>query len=120
MGEDLTGDANEGGAVYQGVCQACNQVGSAGAAGGEYDTSLAGRAGVSLCCVYTTLFVTDEDMFQFFLVVVQRIIDGHDSAAGITEDDVDVFFQKSFQDGGRATELPGYRRGFFSCGGFGF
>jgi hypothetical protein len=41
------------------------------------------------------LFMSDKNMSQLVIVIIQRIIDGHDSATGITKDDVNTFGNKS-------------------------
>ena len=73
----LGGDADDGGGVHHGVCDAGHKVCGAGAAGGKAYAYLSRCTGISLCCVYGTLLVTDQDVVEPVAVVIETIVDGY-------------------------------------------
>ena len=91
----LAGDRHHGHRVHIGVGQAGDQIGGAGAGGGETDADAPGDPGIGIRGVYRPLLVADKDMAQL-RVLGQRMIQRQYLAAGITEDDVDAFLEQAF------------------------
>jgi len=84
-GEDLAGDREQRDRVHVGVRYGGDQVGGAGAAGGDGDADAAGRGGIALGRVAGALFVAHQDVANLGLrheLVVER----NDGAAGDAED----------------------------------
>ncbi|MPN13360.1 hypothetical protein SDC9_160681 [bioreactor metagenome] len=90
---NLSRDHHQWGAVHHGVGDSGYGVGGSGAGGDQGNTGFPGYACVALCCVDGPLFVTDQDMFYVVLMIVQRVENGHDGAAGIAEHGIYAFGQ---------------------------
>ena len=87
--------------VHLGVGEAGDEVGGAGAAGGDADADLAGGAGVALGREAAALLVARQDGAQAIVDVRQRLVNGHAGAAGVGEDDLDAVVEQALdQDGG--------------------
>jgi hypothetical protein len=83
LGRDVGGDSDDGDGIEHGRGDAGDEIGCAGAAGGEADADLAGGAGVAIGHVGSALLVADEDVMDGELA--QRVVGGEDGSAGITE-----------------------------------
>ena len=83
----LAGDGDHGRRVHVGVGDAGDQVGRAGAAGGDADADLAGGAGIAVGHVGRALLVADQEMLQ--IRIVEGVVERDDHAAGQAEDDLD-------------------------------
>ena len=81
---DLAGDADDGNGVEHGGGDAGDEIGGAGAAGGDADADLARGARVAVGHVRGALLVAHEDVVDGKLA--QRVVGGQDGAAGIAED----------------------------------
>ena len=89
LAADLSGDRHNGNAVEHGGGDAGDEVGGAGAAGGDADADLAGGAGVAVGHVGGALLVADEDVVDGELA--QGVVGGEDGSAGVAEDLVHAF-----------------------------
>ena len=81
---DVAGDADDGNRVKHCGGDARDQVGSAGAAGGDADADLAGGTRVAIGHVGRALLVAHQDVMDGKFA--QRVVGGQDSAARIAED----------------------------------
>ena len=80
---DVAGDADQRNGIEHGRRDAGNEIGGAGAAGGDGHADLARGARVAVGHVRCALLVTDEDVVNGKLA--QRVVDRQDGSAGITE-----------------------------------
>src|SRR4051795_6643083 len=97
MGKYLTGNTYDWCTIYLGICQSGYQVGSARTTGGKHYAYLARCTRKTLCRMNTTLFVANEYVFQLIVIIIQCIIYGHDSTAGISEYGFYILSNQSFQ-----------------------
>ena len=81
---DVAGDADDGNGVEHGGGDAGDEIGGAGAAGGDGHADLARGARVAVGHVRCALLVADQDVMDGKLA--QRVVDGQDGSAGIAED----------------------------------
>ena len=84
MGRHLAGDADQRNGIHQGVGEAGDGVGRAGAGGDEQAADLAGRAGVAFRRMGRALLVAHQYVLDLGLME-KRVIDRQDRAAGIAE-----------------------------------
>ena len=114
----IAGDAHDRGGVHIGGGNAGDEVGAAGAGGGEAHADLAGGTGVAVRCMARALLVGGEDVLDaaVLLVVQHFVIDVEDGAAGIAEDGVDMLFKQAFHQDLGAGHLHG---GTSCCDGWG-
>ena len=84
FGGNVGGDGDHGNGVEHRRGDAGDEIGSAGAAGGEADTGLAGSAGVTVGHVGRALLVADEHVMDGELA--EGVVGGENGSAGITED----------------------------------
>ena len=109
MGRHLAGDADERNRIHQGVGEAGDRVGRAGAGGDEQDADLAGRAGEALGGVRRALFVAHENVPDLVLVE-DRVVDRQHRAAGIAEDDLDALILERLDHHFGAGHVLGHNR----------
>ena len=81
---DIAGDADDGNGVEHGGGDAGDEIGGAGAAGGDGHADLARGARVAVGHVRRALLVAHEHVMDGELA--QRVVGGQDGAAGIAED----------------------------------
>ena len=103
---DLAGDGDDRHGVELGVGEAGDEVGGAGAAGGDADADLAGGAGVALGGEAAALFVARQDSAQTVGHVGQRLVNRHTGAAGVGENDLDAVAEQALDQ----NVGPGHRR----------
>ncbi len=108
MRRHLPGDADERDRIHQGVGQAGDGVGGAGAGGDEQHADLAGRAGVALGRMGRAAFLAHEHMADLVLAE-QRIVDRQHGAAGIAEDVFDALVLHRLDDHLGACHLLGHQ-----------
>ena len=84
MGRNLPGDADEGNGIHQGVGEAGDGVGGAGAGGDEQAADLARRARIAFRRMGRALFMAHQHVLDLRLME-KRVIDRQDRAAGIAE-----------------------------------
>src|SRR5207248_4024697 len=100
-GADLAGDGDQRDGVHLGVGQAGDEVGGAGAAGGDADADPAGGAGVPFGGEPAALLVAGQDGAELVAEAGEGLVDGHAGPAGVGEDHLDpVVDQALHQDVG--------------------
>ena len=94
----IAGDEHHGGGVQIGGGDAGDQVGGAGAGGGEADPHLSRRPGVAVGGVGGTLFMSGQDVPDLLAIAVELelVIDVQNGAAGVAEDSVNALLQQAF------------------------
>jgi hypothetical protein len=65
-GNDLTAENNQGCSVHQRILHGCDDVGGTGSRSNEHNTGLSTCAGVTLCHVAGTLFMSRKDKVEVF------------------------------------------------------
>ena len=116
----LSGDEHQRRGVHQRVGQSGHGVRRTRAGGDQADAHAAAYAGIALRGVDGALLVAHEDVAQPVAIVVERVVDGDDRAAGIAEEGLDAFAQKRFDQGLRSGEQRRFGRlPFFGSEGFG-
>ena len=93
---DLAGDADQRDRVHFRVRDAGNQIGRAGSAGRHRHSDLAGHPGVAFGRENRALLVPRQDVAH--AAALERVIQRHDGAAGITEHKVNPFGAQTLQD----------------------
>ena len=101
----VAGDEHHGGGIQMGGGDAGDQIGAAGAGGGEADAHLAGAAGIAVGGVGCALFVGGENVLDLAGISVQRVIHIEDRAAGIAENGVNTLFQQTLDQDLRTCHL---------------
>ena len=102
---DLPGDRDEGDRIHHRACQPRDEVRRARPGSGHADANAAGRPGVAVGCERCVFLVPDEDVVHG--VVEQRVVGGHNRAAGIPEEHVDALSDKTLPDDLGASALHG-------------
>src|SRR5690606_2132563 len=97
VGKYLAGYADDGIAIDHGVSKASYQVCGPRPTGCEDHSYTARSARIALCCMDATLLVAHQDMLYLFIVIIKRIINRHDGAAGVTEYGIHTFCQQRFE-----------------------
>ena len=106
----LSGDGHDRHRVEMRVGDAGEQVGGPGSRRGHADADPAGGAGVAVGGQGRALLVAHQDVPQ--ARAEQRVVDRHDGAAGVAEDDVDALVLERFDEqAGAAPRRLGRRRG---------
>ncbi len=82
-GGDLAGDGDQWHRIHRRVGDAGDEIGRAGAGGGDAHAGLAGGARIRIGRERGSLLMAHQDVAQ--LRARQRVIDRHDRAARITE-----------------------------------
>ncbi|CAA7626911.1 conserved hypothetical protein [Magnetospirillum sp. UT-4] len=100
-GRHLAGEAHQRHRVAQGIGQAGDGVGGAGARGDQHAADLAGGAGVALGGMHGGLLVTDQHVLEAVLLE-QLVVDGQYRAARIAEEHLDALVDQSLQKDFRA------------------
>ena len=90
---DVGGNGNKRNAVDIRGGKSGNNVGRAGARGGEHHAGLAGRTRVAVRRVRSALFVGGQNMLDFVAVLVERVVGIERRAAGIAEYGVNALLQ---------------------------
>ena len=108
MRRHLAGDADDGDRIHQRVGEAGDRIGGAGAGSDEHDARPAARAGIALGRMRRALLMTDEDVADGMLVIVQHVVDRQDGAAGIAENDIDALVLQGLDDHFGAGHLFGH------------
>ena len=76
--------------IKHGIGNTRQGISHSGTTGHQGHTDLARDAGIALCGMGSALFVTHQNMVETFLltscIVEERIINGHDAAAWVSED----------------------------------
>ena len=88
-GGDLPGDHQQGDGIHVGIGNASDQVGGAGAGGGNTNPQLATGPGITVCRQGAGLLVAAQHMLHTH-VIHQRVVQGHDAATRIPENRADV------------------------------
>ena len=94
---NLSGYDHHRRAVHQRIGNAGDGVRRTGSRSDQRHSDSAGYAGISLCSMRRSLFVTHQNMFQFIFVVVQTIVNRDCLSAGITEDRIYPFSYQRLQ-----------------------
>ena len=91
----LTGNHHNRRRVEHGISDTRQRVGDTRATGHQGDTHLTRYAGITLGSMGSSLLVTHEDMVETLLlttgVVEKCVVDGHDTATGVSEDGLHPF-----------------------------
>ncbi len=107
MRRDLAGDADQRDRIHQGVGQAGDGVGRAGAGGHEKHADLAARSRESLGGMGRALLVAHQHMLDMILME-QGVVNRQDGAAGIAEDRLDALILQGAHDHFRAGQQIGH------------
>ena len=94
-GADLAGNGEERRRIHFRVGEAGDEVGSAGAAGGDANADFAGSAGIALGRKTAALFVARQNGPQAVADAGERLVDRHAGSAGISEDRVHAVIQQA-------------------------
>jgi hypothetical protein len=90
---NLSGNRHHRRAVHVRGREAGDQIGGAGAGGGDADPCSPGGAGIAIGRVRRRLLVPDENVTQTGKLR-QRVIERHDRAAGVAEEELDSLFKQ--------------------------
>ena len=116
-GRHLAGDHHHRDRVHVGGGDAGDRIGHAGAGGDQGHADIAGGTRIAVGRMDRRLFVADQDVLDR-LLLVQRVVDVQDRAAGIAPDELDAFGLKAAHEDFRAVEhRQGSRRGRGIAGG---
>ena len=97
---DIAGQHDHRHGVHVGGGDAGDEVGRAGAGGGQADAGASGDAGVAVGGVRGGLLVADQDVLDVG-VLAQGVVERQDDAAGVAEEDFDPLGTQAFhQDSG--------------------
>ena len=88
----VAGDGHHGNRIHIGGGDACDQVGGAGAAGGETYADLAGGSGVTVGRVGRALLMGRQDVGDLVTVLIQSVIYIEDRASRIAEYGIHALF----------------------------
>ena len=95
-GRHVAGEGDHGHAVHVGGSDTGDQIGGAGAAGGQHHAGAAGGAGVTVGRVGRALFMGGQDVADAVGVFVQFIVQVQHRAAGIAENGIHALFRQDF------------------------
>ena len=98
----VAGDGYQGNGVDVSRGDAGDQVGGAGAGGGDDHAHVTGGPGIAVGGMGGPLLVGGQHMLQLALVFVQGVIDVDDLAAGVAEDHIGALLDQSAHDDIRA------------------
>ena len=104
MGRHLSGEADERNGVHQGVREAGDGIGRAGARGHQQHADLAGRAGIALGRMGRALLVAHQHVLHEVLLE-DGVIDRKDRTAGIAENRLDALVLQGLDDHFRTGHL---------------
>jgi hypothetical protein len=93
MEKNLSGDANDGCRIQEGISQACNEVHGTWARGCHGHANFAGSAGITFGSVHCPLLVAGKDVPQAVLVIVQGIVNGHNGPTGVAKYGINPFLE---------------------------
>ena len=93
----LAGDGDHGDAVGLGAHNARDEVGGAGAGGGDANAGLAGDAGVAVGGVGGGLFVPHQDVAQL-RIGPQRVVERQNGSAGVSKEHFNTLAEQTFTD----------------------
>ena len=100
----LSGDGDHGHGIGLGAHEAGNQVGGAGARGGDANANLAGDAGIAVGGVGRGLLVAHEHMTKLG-VAPESVVKGKNGPARMPEDYVNSFLEQTLADDLRSFKL---------------
>ena len=102
---NIAGDGHHGDGVQISGGDAGDQVGSAGAGGGDTHAHLTGGTGIAVSSVGSALLMGGQHMLQLALVFIKGVINIDDLTAGIAEHNIDPLLDQSSHDNIRTGQL---------------
>ena len=106
MGGHLAADHHQRDGIHIGGGNAGDHVADSGTAGGKADTHFPGGPGIAVRCMDGPLFMAGEDMGEFH--TLQSIIQAQYGPSRIAEDNLDLFFSQTFDDGFCTGDFHGF------------
>ena len=103
--DDVAGEGHERHTIHVGGGDAGHQVRRPGAAGGDADTDLAGRACIPIGGVGCPLFVAGEDVADPVAILVEGFIERQHRPSGKAEDRIDTLLHQTLYDDLCSTDL---------------
>ena len=94
---DVAGDEHHGRGVHIRRRDAGGEVCCAGAGRGEAHADLSGAAGIAVGRVGRALLVGCEDVGDFVVVIVERVVHVQDRSAGIAEDGIHALLEQTLE-----------------------
>ena len=82
----LSGNHHDRRTIDHRICNACYRIGCSGTARHQANTYITRYTGITLCGMGSSLFVTNQDMVQYILMIVQGIEYRHNRTTGVTKD----------------------------------
>ena len=95
---DVAGKCHDRYRVHISGRNACDQVCSSGAGCGKHNAGLTGCPGIAVSRVGRALLMGRQDVTDFVLMMVKRIIDIEDRTPGITENRIHSLFLQAFYE----------------------
>src|SRR5688572_11880460 len=99
MSKHLAGNTDNRSGVDHSICQTSYKICCTGPACCKYNTRSPAYSCKTLCRMNSPLFMTNQYMCEFIMIIIQCIIDRHDGTTGVAKDDVDTFSHKSTKNG---------------------